>query len=83
MDKDYIGRLLEKYYSGDATHAEREALYTELQKGADDPEWEALLSQMLEKSAEDRSYRTSDYELMIGNILRRESRVVAMPARKQ
>jgi transmembrane sensor len=83
VDKDYIGRLLEKYYSDDATHAEREALYAELQKGSNDPEWEDMLSQMLQKSEEDKAYRSSDYQGMIDDILRHRPKVVTMQARKR
>jgi ferric-dicitrate binding protein FerR (iron transport regulator) len=69
MDKDYIIQLLQRYFTNQATHADREALFAEVEKHKNNEEWVELLATLRPQVEEIKEYNPEHYQSVINTIL--------------
>jgi transmembrane sensor len=70
MDKAYITNLLLRYFTNEATHAEREALFAELEKYKNNEDWVEIHTSLLAQAEEIKEYDPEHYQAIIDKVLK-------------
>jgi hypothetical protein len=76
VDKEQINSLLRLYFTNQATHQQREALFDELQRNNDDSEWEEMLLSILQETPTDENYNPAYWQGRIKQITKPQGKVI-------
>ncbi|RXK81192.1 FecR family protein [Filimonas effusa] len=79
-NKTYLNQLLQKYLDNEASEAELQVLFSELEANRNDAEWEELLLPVFREKRPERDYKPGEWEEIIEAILHQQP-APAAPAR--